>query len=102
MNAERPNPDDVQPFRQELEPSAQRYRRLIEAVTDYMFTVRVENGRPIETIHGANCLAVTGYSPEEFARIRAAAETLGFRHVEAGPLVRSSYHADEAGEKTTA
>jgi lipoic acid synthetase len=31
--------------------------------------------------------------PEEFAALRARALTLGFRHVEAGPLVRSSYHA---------
>jgi len=31
--------------------------------------------------------------PEEFAALRAHALALGFRHVEAGPLVRSSYHA---------
>jgi lipoic acid synthetase len=32
--------------------------------------------------------------PEEFAALRAEALALGIRHVEAGPLVRSSYHAD--------
>ena len=31
--------------------------------------------------------------PEEFRGLAAVGETLGFRHVEAGPLVRSSYHA---------
>ncbi len=31
--------------------------------------------------------------PDEFARLRRVALALGFRHVEAGPLVRSSYHA---------
>ncbi len=31
--------------------------------------------------------------PEEFAHLRSRALRLGFRHVEAGPLVRSSYHA---------
>ncbi len=31
--------------------------------------------------------------PEEFASLRMRALALGFRHVEAGPLVRSSYHA---------
>ncbi len=31
--------------------------------------------------------------PEEFAELRTQAMTLGFRHVESGPLVRSSYHA---------
>jgi lipoic acid synthetase len=35
------------------------------------------------------------YRPEEFARLKDVAMQLGFRHVEAGPLVRSSYHADE-------
>lgn len=33
--------------------------------------------------------------PEEFAELRREALALGFRHVEAGPLVRSSYHAEE-------
>jgi len=31
--------------------------------------------------------------PDEFARLRTVALGLGFRHVESGPLVRSSYHA---------
>ncbi len=35
------------------------------------------------------------YTPEEFAYLRAEALALGFRHVESGPLVRSSYHAHE-------
>jgi lipoic acid synthetase len=35
------------------------------------------------------------YTPTEFADFRQIGETLGFRHVAAGPLVRSSYHADE-------
>jgi len=34
--------------------------------------------------------------PEEFTEWRAAACEMGFRHVEAGPLVRSSYHAARA------
>jgi lipoic acid synthetase len=36
------------------------------------------------------------YAPEEFADFRAYALGLGFRRVEAGPLVRSSYHAEQA------
>jgi lipoic acid synthetase len=35
------------------------------------------------------------YSPEEFAEIKAFGLSLGFAHVESGPLVRSSYHADK-------
>ncbi len=34
------------------------------------------------------------YHPDEFADLRQEALALGFRHVEAGPLVRSSYHAE--------
>ena len=33
--------------------------------------------------------------PEEFAALKALAMQLGFHHVEAGPLVRSSYHAEQ-------
>jgi len=35
------------------------------------------------------------YTPEEFAQVREFALSLGYRHVESGPLVRSSYHAEE-------
>jgi lipoic acid synthetase len=31
--------------------------------------------------------------PAEFEALAADGRALGFRHVEAGPLVRSSYHA---------
>jgi PAS domain S-box-containing protein len=51
---------------QQLEDSEQRYRRLTDAVTDYVYRVRIEHGRAVETIHGANCAAVTGYTPDEF------------------------------------
>jgi lipoyl synthase len=33
------------------------------------------------------------YTPEEFAELGEAGRTMGFAHVESGPLVRSSYHA---------
>jgi lipoyl synthase len=33
------------------------------------------------------------YHPDEFAEMKAEAVGLGFKHVESGPLVRSSYHA---------
>jgi PAS domain S-box-containing protein len=50
-----------------LSESERRYRRITEAITDYMFTVRVANGQPAETYHGPNCVAVTGYTTEEFS-----------------------------------
>ncbi|GIU88804.1 MAG: hypothetical protein KatS3mg009_3319 [Acidimicrobiia bacterium] len=41
---------------------------------------------------------VRWWAPEEFGAVRDHALALGFRHVEAGPLVRSSYHARAAVE----
>ncbi len=38
------------------------------------------------------------YHPDEFRALKAAALALGFVHVEAGPLVRSSYHAHEQAD----
>ena len=35
------------------------------------------------------------YTPREFAELKVEALKMGFRHVESGPLVRSSYHAHE-------
>jgi lipoic acid synthetase len=35
------------------------------------------------------------YTPREFAELKAESLKMGFRHVESGPLVRSSYHAHE-------
>jgi lipoic acid synthetase len=35
------------------------------------------------------------YAPDEFASIKEHALALGYPHVESGPLVRSSYHAEE-------
>jgi len=50
-----------------LSESERRYRRITESITDYIFTVRMANGRPAETYHGPNCVAVTGYTSEEFS-----------------------------------
>jgi PAS domain S-box-containing protein len=46
--------------------SEKRYKRLLESVTDYIYTVKVEDGRVVATRHGAGCMAVTGYSPQEY------------------------------------
>jgi lipoyl synthase len=40
------------------------------------------------------------YTPEEFNYLRDEALRFGFRHVESGPLVRSSYHAHEQAAST--
>ena len=41
------------------------------------------------------------YTPDEFAELKRYGMSLGFRHVESGPLVRSSYHAWEQVEAAT-
>jgi PAS domain S-box-containing protein len=50
-----------------LGESEERYRRITEAITDYIYTVRIANGEPAETFHGPTCEAVTGYTTGEFA-----------------------------------
>lgn len=40
------------------------------------------------------------YPPAEFGELKRRALELGFRHVESGPLVRSSYHADEQVQRS--
>lgn len=47
--------------------SEERYRRILEGITDYVYSVSVENGRAVQTIHGAACEKVTGYSARDFA-----------------------------------
>ena len=41
------------------------------------------------------------YTPQEFEFLKEEALRMGFRHVESGPLVRSSYHAHEQADSVT-
>ena len=50
-----------------LRESEARYRRIAEGLTDYQYTVRVEDGRAVETRQSPACASVTGYTPEEYA-----------------------------------
>ena len=51
---------------QAAQESEQRYKRLLASVTDYVYSVTVDLGRPVATAHGPGCEAVTGYTPGEF------------------------------------
>jgi PAS domain S-box-containing protein len=53
--------------KESLKKSEERYRRITRAITDYIYTVRVASGKPVETTHGDACFAVTGYTAHEFA-----------------------------------
>ncbi len=48
------------------DPEEQRYYRLIQYLTDYIYTVKIEKGKAIETYHGPGCFAVTGYTSEDY------------------------------------
>ncbi len=49
-----------------LKETKERDKLICETVTDYVFTVQIKDGKPIQTNHGPTCVAVTGYTPEEF------------------------------------
>ncbi|MCX5876048.1 MAG: GAF domain-containing protein, partial [Deltaproteobacteria bacterium] len=46
-----------------------RYQKLLEAATDYTYTVKIEEGRPNRTIHSVRSFAITGYTPAEYQEI---------------------------------
>jgi lipoic acid synthetase len=48
---------------------------------------------------GSHLPVVKWWTPEEFAAVGDFARSLGFAHVESGPLVRSSYHAREGADR---
>ncbi len=51
---------------QALQQSEQRYKQMVQSVTDYIFSVTIEHGSVVHTQHGANCVAVTGYTSQEY------------------------------------
>jgi PAS domain S-box-containing protein len=50
-----------------IQESEQRYQRITEGLTDYLYTVRLQDGQVVETSHGQACKEVTGYTKKEFA-----------------------------------
>ncbi|MDB6034839.1 MAG: Multi-sensor signal transduction histidine kinase [Verrucomicrobiales bacterium] len=49
-----------------LQESEKHYKFLLESITDYTYTVQLENGKPMRSTHGVGCVAVTGYGPHEY------------------------------------
>ncbi|MBU0622738.1 MAG: PAS domain S-box protein [Gammaproteobacteria bacterium] len=56
-----------QQVKQQLLESEARYKRITDGLTDYQYTVNVENGSARESLHSPGCVTVTGYTPEEFS-----------------------------------
>ncbi|UFS69880.1 SpoIIE family protein phosphatase [Geomonas sp. RF6] len=46
--------------------SERRYKRLVDAVTDYIYTVKLKDGQVVKTSHGPGCLPITGYSHDDY------------------------------------
>ena len=79
-----------------LREGEERQRRIVAAATDYIYSVKLEAGRAVETRHGPGCLALTGYSREDLE----ANPDLWLRMVlpEDRPLVEERARRLNAGE----
>lgn len=49
-----------------LRKSENQYKKMIDAVTAYTYTVEVREGRAISTWHSIGCIPITGYKPEDY------------------------------------
>ncbi len=49
-----------------LRESEERYHRITNSITDYIYTVSVSEGRAVKTVHGDACRMITGYSAQEY------------------------------------
>ena len=62
---------------QALQESEKHYKFLLESITDYSYTVRLQDKKPSGSLHGPGCVAVTGYSAAEYQ----SEEELWFRMI---------------------
>lgn len=60
--------DNVERMRAEelIRESEERYRRMLNAVTTYTYSVEVLEGRAISTQHSVACVSITGYSMQDY------------------------------------
>ena len=43
-----------------------RYKKLIQYLTDYIYTVEIQDGAAVDTFHGPGCVSVTGYTSDDY------------------------------------
>jgi len=53
---------------QKITGSEKRYERLLQYLTDYIYTVHVYKGEVVNTVHGPGVVSVTGYTSSDFAQ----------------------------------
>ncbi len=44
----------------------ERYKKFVESTTNYIYSVKLENDKPVSTTHSPGCVSTTGYSAEDF------------------------------------
>lgn len=49
-----------------IHSTEERFLNITSAVSDYIFSVHIVDGKPVETVHGPACYSITGYTPMEF------------------------------------
>ncbi|MEW6067253.1 MAG: ATP-binding protein [Nitrospirota bacterium] len=49
-----------------IRESEERYKRMVDAITSYTYSVEVREGEIIHSRHSMGCLSVTGYTPEDY------------------------------------
>ena len=45
-----------------------RYQSLVNYLMDYIYTVKIQDGLAVNTIHSPGCVSVTGYSWEDYSK----------------------------------
>jgi diguanylate cyclase (GGDEF)-like protein/PAS domain S-box-containing protein len=49
-----------------LRNSEERYKKMVNAVTTYIYSVEIRNGNAVSTWHSRGCFGVTGFNPEDY------------------------------------
>jgi len=57
---------DLKNIEEALRRSENQYKKMIDAVTAYTYTVELSEGRAISTRHSIGCIPITGYKPEDY------------------------------------
>jgi len=50
----------------ELRRNKERYKKLVESTTNYIYSVKLKNGKILSTTHSPGCISTTGYTAEDY------------------------------------